>query len=625
VGVLMLPETFERRMNSIPGLSRQGKPANGLFRLLENPAIWHRAYEEIARNDGALTPGSTQNTLDGFSLERVASIIKAIKDGSYAPDPVRRVHIPKPNGKTRPLGIPTANDKLVQSAVKLLLEQVYEPIFSDYAHGFRRGRSCHTALEQIRRLWNGTKWIVEVDVGGFFDNIDHGVLLRLLAKRIDDKRLIRLVKAMLEAGVMEDWVFKPSFSGTPQGGVISPLLANIDLHELDGFMAKMKTRFDRGKGRRCTTEYRSLKGTISRKRTQLATLKAQGATGDTPEVMALHAELDDLESRLLTLPSADPMDPDYRRLSYCRYADDFVIGVIGSKEDARQVMEKVTAFLKTSLSLDASPEKSGIHKATDGSVFLGYRVYTFNNPKVHTYRREGERPVRRRTATDVIQLRAPRDKLVKFVERCRWGNLNADWAEARPELTHHSDVAIITAYNAQMRGLANYYWMANQWKSDLDQVHRIFWFSLMKTLANKHRCSVKKVVSRLKRPDREYVLNFTVEGGEAKSVMVVKLRHIPDRKTILSADVERHPNIAWTMGRSEIMDRLAARECIRCGATDVPLEIHHVRRLADVKDSPLWERVRAARTRKRIPLCRPCHQGVHLEMVQKGARMWRAG
>jgi RNA-directed DNA polymerase len=107
--------------------------------------------------------------------------------------------------------------------------------------------------------------------------------------------------------------------------------------------------------------------------------------------------------------------------------------------------------------------------------------------------------------------------------------------------------------------------------------------------------------------------------------MVVKLRHIPDRKMILSADVERHPNIAWTMGRSEIMDRLAARECIRCGATNVPLEIHHVRRLADVKDSPLWERVRAARTRKRIPLCLPCHQGVHLEMAQKGARMWRAG
>ena len=505
------------------------------------PRLWRRAYEAIARNDGALTPGSTQNTLEGFSLERVTSVIKALKDGSYFPAPVRRVHVPKPNGKTRPLGIPTADDKLIQSAVKLLLERVYEPIFSDHSHGFRRGRSCHTALEQIRRLWNGTKWIVRVDVVGFFDNLDHRVLLRLLAKRIDDKRLLGLVKTMLEAGVMEDWVFKPSFSGTPQGGIASPLLANVYLHELDEFMAGAKADFDRGKGRRRTTEYRSLKGSIGRKRTRLATLKALGATRDDPEVKALHEELDDLEDRLLALPSADPMDPDYRRLSHCRYADDFLIGVIGSKDDARQVMEKAATFLKASLALDTSPEKSGVHKATDGSTFLGHRVYTFNNPKVHVYRREGERPVRRRTATDVIQLRAPRDKLVKFVEWCRWGNLNADWAEARPELTHHSDVAIITAYNAQMRGLANYYRMANQWKTDLSQTHRLFWFSLMKTLASKHRRTLRTTVGRLKRSNGELVLNSTAEGGRTTSVTVFKPRHVQDHKPILSTEMDHPP------------------------------------------------------------------------------------
>jgi group II intron reverse transcriptase/maturase len=324
VGVLMLPETIHRRLDSIPNLSRQGKRINGLFRLLDGPELWQKAYEEIAQNQGALTPGSTSNTLDGFSLERVENIIRAIKEGRYQFAPVRRIHIPKPNGKTRPLGIPTADDKLVQAAVKLLLELVYEPVFSDHSHGFRRQRSCHTALDQIRRLWNGTKWIIEVDVVSFFDNISHSVLLRLLSKRIDDKRFLDLIENMLKAGVMEDWEFKPSFSGTPQGGVASPILANIYLHELDQFMAKMKADFDQGKGRRRTAEYRHLKGVIGRKRAVLATLKAEGANVTSTEVATLLAELEDLEKRLLLTPSADPMDPGYRRLSYCRYADDCV-------------------------------------------------------------------------------------------------------------------------------------------------------------------------------------------------------------------------------------------------------------------------------------------------------------
>jgi group II intron reverse transcriptase/maturase len=618
VGVLMLPETIHRRLASVPNLSRQGKRINGLFRLLDGPELWQRAYEEIAQNQGALTPGSTPNTLDGFSLERVENIIRAIKEGRYRFAPVRRIHIPKPNGKTRPLGIPTADDKLVQAAVKLLLELVYEPVFSDHSHGFRRQRSCHTALDQIRRLWNGTKWIIEVDVVSFFDNISHSVLLRLLSKRIDDKRFLNLIENMLKAGVMEDWEFKPSYSGTPQGGVASPILANIYLHELDQFMAEMKADFDQGKERRRTPEYRHLKGVIGRKRAVLATLKAEGADVTSTEVATLLAELEDLEKRLLLTPSADPMDPGYRRLSYCRYADDFVIGVIGSRDEARKIMDEVSSFLQDRLDLQISEKKSGIHKATEGTIFLGYRVYTFNNPKVHTYRRAEERPVRRRTARDVIQLRAPREKLVKFVERCRWGNLNSDWAEARPELTHGSDLAIITAYNAQMRGFANYYRLANQWRTDLSPVHRLFWFSLMKTLANKHRTSVHKVVGHLKTPDGEYVLHVTVDDGEKRSVTVVKLKHIPDRKPIWDADIDRQPNITWTMGRSDIIDRLKARECLWCGATDVPLEVHHVRKLADVKNSPLWKRVKAARTRKRIPLCRSCHQAVHRKMKAQG-------
>ncbi|EJJ26238.1 reverse transcriptase domain-containing protein [Rhizobium sp. CF142] len=224
----MQPLTVEKRLGSIIDLSRQGKRINGLFRLLSAPTLWEKAYEQIAPNKGALTPGAdAENTLDGFSLERMEGIIARVMDGSYRFSPARRQYIPKANGKKRPLGIPTADDKLVQAAVKILLEHVYEPIFSEQSHGFRRGRSCHTALTEIRRTWHGMKWLVEVDIVGYYDNIDHNILLGLLRKRIDDDRLLQLIRRMLKAGYLEDWKFHKTFSGAPQGGVISPILANV--------------------------------------------------------------------------------------------------------------------------------------------------------------------------------------------------------------------------------------------------------------------------------------------------------------------------------------------------------------------------------------------------------------
>lgn len=213
----MRSDVVEKRLASIPALSRQGKRINGLFRLLACPALWEQVYEDIATNHGALTPGvDPNNTLDGFSLARVERIIASVMDGSYRFAPVRRHYIPKPDGRRRPLGIPTADDKLVQAAVKIVLEHVYEPIFSDRSHGFRKGRSCHTALDQIKHGWSGVKWLIEVDVSGFFDNVDHDILLNLLRKRIDDERLIGLIARMLKAGYMEDWAFHRTYSGTPQ-------------------------------------------------------------------------------------------------------------------------------------------------------------------------------------------------------------------------------------------------------------------------------------------------------------------------------------------------------------------------------------------------------------------------
>ncbi|GHO76396.1 hypothetical protein KSD_41670 [Ktedonobacter sp. SOSP1-85] len=215
----MLSATVIRRLEALGNISKQGKCLNGLFRLLEDQILWHEAYANIYANKGALTPGVDEVTLDGFSEERVATIIKQLKNGSYQFKPVRRVLIPKKNGKKRPLGISSGNDKLIQEVVRIILERIYEPTFEDSSHGFRPKRSPHTALEQISEHWGSIKWIVDMDIRDYFNTINQELLVDLLKKKIDDTRFLRLIQAMLDAGYLEDWTYHTTYSGVPQGSI----------------------------------------------------------------------------------------------------------------------------------------------------------------------------------------------------------------------------------------------------------------------------------------------------------------------------------------------------------------------------------------------------------------------
>lgn len=609
----MLPDTLQRRLDSIPDLSRQGKRINGLSRLMTEPFLWEQAYRQIASNKGATTPGVTDDTLDGFSFERVAAIVKRIRSGTYRFTPVRRVHIPKANGKTRPLGIPTASDKLVQGVVKLLLEQVYEPVFSYRSHGFRQDRSCHTALTSIKDYWTGVKWLVDVDVVSFFDNIDHDILLGLLRKKIDDERLIRLVAGMLKAGYMENWIFHATHSGTPQGGVVSPILANIYLHELDEFLTTMKARFDRGDRRADNPRYRNLTISIYKRRLRVERLLADGRKA---EAQAVLDKIRELETERSTLPSKDGLDPNFRRLLFCRYADDFLIGVIGSKADAREVMQAVTTFLRQHLRLDASPEKSKVSKASDGTVFLGYVVRTITGSRVRRTRL-GRRVVRSRDPADRVHLRVPHDRLVRFNQRKGYGDLGRLKALHRRHLIDSSTLEIVLAYNAEMRGLANYYRLAYCAKFSLRKLWFLWQTSLLKTLAFKLRLSVNQVAHRLK-TGNGLAVRFKVDGKE-RSVAVFNLKHL-DQLPDIGTSVDRLVSPHFTKARSDVLDRLRARQCEYCGATDEPCEIHHVHKLVDMKATPLWQQVAAARRRKRIVLCLPCHKALHAGALARRVR-----
>ena len=600
----MRSDVVEKRLASIPALSRQGKRINGLFRLLASPTIWERAYEDIAPNQGALTPGvDPDNTLSSFSLPRMQRIIAGVMDGSYRFAPARRQYIPKPDGRKRPLGIPTADDKLAQAAVKILLEHVYEPIFSIRSHGFRKGLSCHTALDQIKHGWSGTKWLVEVDVSGFFDNVDHDLLLNCLRKRVDDERLLRLIERMLKAGYMEDWTFHKTFGGTPQGGVISPILANVYLHELDEYMEKMKAGFDKGKRRRTNPQWRTLQQQIHNRIRKIDRRKQRGVEEDIPVLLR---EIRELKQERRNVPYSDWFDPDFRRLLYCRYADDFLIGVIGSKNDGRAVLKDVQTFLHDRLRLQVASAKTGIRKASKGAPFLGYHVKTHTQNRYQRTRRAGRTTVAR-VASDRVQLHAPIDKLAKFAERNRLGSVHTNRGTMKPELCNHSDLEIIVRYNAMMRGLAEYYKLGTSWRREVGRLYHVWWRSLINTLARKHKRSAAKIFQQLRRGD-SYGLWYEGRSGQ-RFMRVFTLQNITG-KPVRRTTIDRLP-VQFIGVRSDIIDRLKAKVCEACGADDVPVEVHHARRMDDVKHRSIQVRVKAARMRKRIILCVPCHDAHH--------------
>ena len=250
---------------------KRGLDLEDVYRRLFNPDLYLRAYGRIYGNAGAMTKGTTEETVDGMSMTKIDTIIGLLRQERYRWKPVRRMYIPKRDGRQRPLGIPTWSDKLLQEAMRSILDAYYEPQFSDRSHGFRPGRGCHTALRQISGTWSGTKWFIEGDIKGCFDNIDHQVLLSILREKIHDNRFLTLIACLLKAGYLERWDHRPTLSGTPQGGILSPLLANIYLDRLDKFVEQtLIPEFTKGKARRKNKEYERLRARIER-------LNAKGA------------------------------------------------------------------------------------------------------------------------------------------------------------------------------------------------------------------------------------------------------------------------------------------------------------------------------------------------------------
>lgn len=597
----------ERVLNSLNEHSKDSSyKFERLYRLLFNEELFYVAYQKIASNGGSTTKGSDGRSIDGMSLARIETLIASLKDESYQPHPSRRVHIPKKNGKTRPLGIPAFEDKLVQEVVRMILEAIYEGHFETTSHGFRPKRSCHTALLHIQKTFNGAKWFIEGDIKGFFDNIDHDVLVGILRERISDDRFIRLIRKFLKAGYVEDWTFHNTYSGMPQGGIVSPILANIYLDKLDKYVKEYIRHFDMGTKRRPGKESNDLAN--ERKRTVRKLKKVKDGT----EKAALVARLKAIEQERAAFPSGDEMDGSYRRLKYIRYADDFILGVIGSKEDALRIKEDIKSFLSESLALELSEEKTLITHTGKSAKFLGYEITVTRN---NHQRRDVQGRLRRTYGKRVrlnVSMATLRDKLLEYgAMEIKLRNGKEVWKpKCRSGLIFNDDLEILDRYNRETVGFCNYYLIANNCVV-LHNFRYIMEYSMYKTFAGKYRSTVRKI-------NKKYRLNklFTVkyeQQGVIKSRTFYKTS-FKRRTTAFNGSCDIEPYSIADVSRTNLTDRLKAEKCELCGATG-KLIMHHVRNLKDLKGKESWKRLMSARKRKTIALCPSCHRLRHLGKV----------
>jgi len=576
----------------------KGLPLERVYRHLFDPELFLAAYGKIYRNEGAMTKGTTKETVDGMDLQRIHNIIGLLKMERYKWTPVRRTEIPKANGKTRPLGIPTWSDKLVQEVLRMLLESYYEQKFSGHSHGFRPKRGCHTALLEVRKTWTGTVWFIEGDIKGCFDNIDHTILLEIIRRDIHDGRLISLLNGLLEAGYMKGWKYYDTTGGTPQGGIISPLLANIYMNELDRFVEDtLSPGYTRGKERKANPEY-------ARITKRIMTLEKQEEV-DAKEILKLRR-------KRRQVMSSSPVDPGYRRLKYIRYADDFLLGFVGPKNEAEEIRRRIGEFLEQRLRLNLSQEKTLItHAADDKARFLGYEI---------TVSRAGDKlsDEGKRTANGKITLLMPQRVVREYLARYSKGGK----VTHRPELMSNSVYTIIQQYQSVLRGLYNYYCLATNVGNNA-RMTRIRWIletSLTKTLASKLRCRVTSIYRRFRIVvDGRKMLQTTVQR-EGKKPLIATFGGIPlVRKPLGMGIVDFEFNQTWfgpCGRRSEIVQRMMANSCELCGVKDVSVQVHHIRKLADI-DRPgqrpraEWERIMSARKRKTLVVCKKCHDDIH--------------
>ena len=569
-----------------------------LYRYLLREDIYYAAYQKLYANKGATTKGSDNDTADGFSEQYVQRLIQELRDGSYRAKPVRREYIEKRNGKKRPLGIPSFRDKLLQEAVRMILEAIYEPTFDNRSHGFRPNRSCHTALRQISSDFTGVIWFIEGDIKGCFDNIDHETLIAILGRKIKDSKFLNIIRQFLKAGYIENWKYNKTYSGTPQGGICSPILANIYLNELDKKLDEISKGFTQPRSALRAPEY----NVVSKEMKKLSYWIDH--TSDKTEREELIHKYKVLQRKSRSLP-AHPADN--KKFTFVRYADDWLVGVCGTKEECEILKAEISQFLSTELKLTLSEEKTLITHSSEEVRFLGYDICVRRSQEVKGCKMKNGRWRKSRSLNYKVALTIPHSEKIEhfmfakgIIQQKPNGKL---WPVHRTGLLNLSDVEIVEHYNSEARGLCNFYNLACDYHT-LDYFCYLMEYSCLKTIANKHKTSVRKIIRQYK-DGKTWSIPYETKSGTQR-MKPVKIADC--KKGFLTDTIFQRQKYNW---KTTIRQRLNAHVCELCGSKTAQLyEVHVVRNLNELGNSQ-WETVMKSKRRKTLVVCSECHGRIH--------------
>ena len=500
-------------------------------------------------------------------MEKINTIIQKFRHGSYRWSAVKRIYIPKKDGKQRPVGIPVWSDRLAQEVMRSILEAYYEPQFSDLSHGFRTNRGCHSALKAVL-TWKNIEWFIEGDIKECFDSIDHRILLAILKEKIYDARFTKSVSLLLEAGYVEYGNHKPALKGTPQGGTLSPILANIYLDKLDKFVENnLVSRYTR--------------------------------TG--------------FQTDVTTTPNTDVPAPgkkgNFRCLHYVRYADDFLLGFAGSKQEAEEIKGLLTKFLQSRLKLDLSKEKTLVtHAYLDSPRFLGYeieRILEENTRNPNTGAREFKLGVSAKAVKERCELYKRSGKTVPVFELINLG-----------------DYKIVSLFHQRFSGCVQYYRFAHN-VHVLDELRRVMEKSLLQTLAEKHRVRINRLGKPCPKKIRtpiDFFTFYSIPGSPVGELHALRLDTIPLKPDNLFATERKYRDIFEKRHNPELVIRLLTNQCEICFSSG-RVEVHHARKFADIEKDratpePKWKREMLARKRKTLVVCKTCHGAIHSGRVR---------
>lgn len=476
--------------------------------IVKNIDILTLAYGRIKSNPGNMSKGSSDETLDGIDLNWFKRISNDIGTGSFKFTPARRVEIPKSKGGTRPLGVGNTRQKVVQEAMRLVLNAIFEPTFSSHSHGFIYGKSCHTALNDINLTFEGVNWFLEGDISKCFDTFDHKLLIRAVECRIKDQVFIDLLWKALRTGHIDsksknNFITKADL-GTPQGSLISPVLCNIYLTKLDHWIHCYQKEFNVGSRKQANPVYTKLLRAI-------------------PDKLGKKTLEDKMEIRKLI--HRDGIRPTlgnelFKRLFYVRYADDFIIGVHGSHKDTSELKNKLTHFMREELLMELSETKIIITHATEGKAnFLGYRIANIPQHKKDTppikvsTRLCQTRPVGRIRFNPRPQLTAPVTRISNKLKEAGFARGSNNSPTRNGSFIHYDLATIIEKYLLVARGILNYYSGCSNYTVLRARVLYILKYSCALTFASKLKLrTCKKVFNKF-----GYDLAVTSDGqGSSK-------------------------------------------------------------------------------------------------------------